>query len=148
MMYTSTLLLSLASAAFAAPVERRQDPCAQGGPGVCLNNQIGADQDFFFYRNEADGNGFAIPRYTPDFPAVRVPAGQSVFVPLDAAWKGRVQRADAQPSTWVEFQVKAGDGLAWGDISYIQGFDGPATIASMDGAVTCGDASDLANDSP
>ncbi|MCJ1447887.1 MAG: hypothetical protein MMC23_008399 [Stictis urceolatum] len=148
-MYKSTILLALAQYAFAAPLAARQDPCAQSGPGVCLDNQTGADQSIFFYQDSSDGNGFGVPSYDVFSPpgfngGVPVPNGASVWVTLDPSFKGRVQHANAYPSTWVEFQISASsDSLAHGDISLIQGYDGPAQIAAMDGSVTCGFTQDL-----
>lgn len=61
-------------------------------------------------------------------------AGASQFVSLHDDFKGRIQRGSLQPSTWVEFQIKATDGQAWGDISLEMGCDGSAVISATDGS--------------
>ncbi len=63
--------------------------------------------------------------------------GDTIPVQLDVAFKGRVQRGNQAPATWVEFQVSDQSGVdphqgSHGDVSLIQGYDGPATIASTD----------------
>ena len=63
--------------------------------------------------------------------------GQTIPVQLDLTFKGRVQRGNQAPATWVEFQVSDQSGVdpqqgSHGDVSLIQGYDGPATIASTD----------------
>ena len=63
--------------------------------------------------------------------------GATIPVQLDVTFKGRVQRGKLAPATWVEFQVSDMSGTdpkqgSHGDVSLIQGYDGPATIAGTD----------------
>jgi hypothetical protein len=144
MVASSKLLsvLALAISAAAVPLEKRYD-----GPGIILVNKGSGPQELFFYRNAWDGVGTAGPRYGKDHepnPPTLQP-GDEKFVPLDMAFKGRVQRGTEQPATWAEFQISAdnanpppgskpvldgNDKAAHGDISVQQGNDGPVTIKS------------------
>ncbi|KAI0968220.1 hypothetical protein F4678DRAFT_482189 [Xylaria arbuscula] len=104
------------------------------GPGILLTNKSAKENVYFFYDNFWNGNGEAGANFDKPLKHVDVAPNQTVYVPLDLEFKGRVQRGDQQPATWGEFQVKASnDGHAHGDISLQQGCDGAATVASTDG---------------
>ena len=109
------------------------------GPGIILTNKSASRETYNFYNNIQNGNGWANPEFNKVTTSATLNAGDSQFVSLDTNFKGRVQRGSQQPATWVEFQIKANDGVAWGDVSLIMGCDGAATIAATDGkGVTAG----------
>jgi hypothetical protein len=103
-------------------------------PGILLSNKSPHDGTYFFYDNYWNGNGTAGANFDKPLKSVHVPAGHTVSVDLPSSFKGRVQRGDKIPATWVEFQLEASnDHKAHGDVSVEQGNDGPATIRSSDG---------------
>jgi hypothetical protein len=103
-------------------------------PGILLSNKSPHDETYFFYDNYWNGNGTAGANFDKPLKSVHVPAGHTVSVDLPSSFKGRVQRGDKIPATWVEFQLEASDDhKAHGDVSVEQGNDGPATIRSSDG---------------
>jgi hypothetical protein len=103
-------------------------------PGILLSNKSPHDGTYFFYDNYWNGNGTAGANFDKPLKSVHVPAGHTVSVDLPSSFKGRVQRGDKIPATWVEFQLEASDDhKAHGDVSVEQGNDGPATIRSSDG---------------
>lgn len=55
---------------------------------------------------------------------------------LDPTFKGRIARSTDTPATWVEVQIKAPDGMAWGDISLEIGCDGAAEVGPAEGGGT------------
>ncbi|KAI0443508.1 hypothetical protein F4803DRAFT_550127 [Xylaria telfairii] len=120
------------------------------GPGILLTNKSAKKNTYFFYNNLWNGNGTAGANFDHPLKNVEVGPNQTVHVPLELSFKGRVQRGDQQPATWCEFQVKASDdGRAHGDISVQQGCDGAATVASTDGTnVSNGFVKDIVNGAP
>ncbi|KAI2634497.1 hypothetical protein GGS21DRAFT_543582 [Xylaria nigripes] len=120
------------------------------GPGILLTNTSAKKNTYFFYDNYWNGNGTAGANFDHPLKSVEVGPNQTIYVPLDLSFKGRVQRGDQQPATWGEFQIKASDdGGAHGDISIEQGCDGAATLASTDGSnVSNGFTTDILKDAP
>lgn len=120
------------------------------GPGIQLTNKSGKKNTYYFYDNYWNGNGEAGANFDHPLKHVELGPNQTVHVPLDLKFKGRVQRGDQLPATWGEFQVKAADdGRAHGDISLQQGCDGAATVASTDGTnVSNGFEKDILKDAP
>ena len=145
-MYKATLaLIALAQLSLSAPIAPRQaSPCdgQVNGPGICLQNSASSEQTFSFFQNTGDSNGAAFPAKDPvEGLDTVVPAGESRWVSLALDFKGRVQRTKLYPSTWAEFQIQdtltvnhTPDFKAHGDISLIQGNDGAAEIAALDGS--------------
>lgn len=85
---------------------------------------------YYFFHNSASGATFDHPTHH-----IKLQGHTSAFVSLKEDFKGRVQRGQYIPATWVEFQIAASDGTgAHGDISLEQGYDGPATIRALDGS--------------
>lgn len=126
-----------------------QEADAQQGPGVVLTNKSGAQCNYNFYNNTANGDGWANPEFNNTTASVTLDAGQSQFVALDSSFKGRVQRGTQQPATWVEFQLRADDGCAWGNVSLIMGCDGAAVISATDGkGVSAGFTQDIISGAP
>ncbi|KAK6063536.1 hypothetical protein SCUP234_13362 [Seiridium cupressi] len=123
---------------------------AANGPGIMLTNKSSKKHTYYFYDNYWNGNGEAGANFDHPLKHVDIDPNQTVYVPLDSKFKGRVQRGDQQPATWGEFQVKASnDGKAHGDISLQQGCDGAATVASTDGTnVSNGFVKDIVKDAP
>ncbi|KAL8717520.1 MAG: hypothetical protein Q9181_008310, partial [Wetmoreana brouardii] len=110
-------------------------PEEHNGPGIDLHNKSGKPCTYFFYDNYWNGNGTAGANFDHPLKSTRLAPHASIFVPLPATFKGRVQRGTLIPATWAEFQVDASnDHAAHGDISLEQGCDGAATIASTDGS--------------
>ena len=108
---------------------------AQRGPGIVLTNHGKREEKFFFYNNYWNGNGTAGANFDHPQTSLALRPGQTHFVALSAAFKGRVQRGTLQPSTWAEFQLSAAnDRAAHGDISLEQGCDGAAMIEANDGS--------------
>ena len=121
------------------------------GPGIELTNNSGQEQVFYFYDNYWNGDGTAGANFdNPMEPPTTVPPGATTFVSLPTSFKGRVQRGNIIPATWVEFQISASnDGAAHGDVSLEQGCDGAATISSTDGSnVTGGFTNDVLSGAP
>jgi hypothetical protein len=121
------------------------------GPGIELTNKSNQQQTFYFYNNNWNGDGTAGSNFDhPMDPATILAPGASTFVSLPTSFKGRVQRGNAIPATWVEFQISASsDNAAHGDVSLEQGCDGAATISSMDGSnVTGGFTNDVVSTAP
>lgn len=58
---------------------------------------------------------------------------QTAAVSLDPTFKGRIARSTDTPATWVEVQIQATDGQAWGDVSLEIGCDGAAEVGPADG---------------
>ncbi|KAG6358425.1 hypothetical protein INS49_014309 [Diaporthe citri] len=106
-----TGLTALASLTKAAVLH----PRAGSDPGVDLTNASDKEATYFFCNN------------------VAVKPSQTASVSLGADFKGRIVRATDTPATWVEVQIKAADGNAWGDVSLQTGCDGAATVAPTDG---------------
>ncbi|KAI4210078.1 MAG: hypothetical protein LQ351_007068 [Letrouitia transgressa] len=110
-------------------------PAEHQGPGIDLHNRSAHPCRYFFYDNYWNGNGTAGANFDHPLKSINLHAHASAFVPLPASFKGRVQRGQLLPATWVEFQLSASnDGHAHGDVSLEQGCDGAATIASTDGS--------------
>jgi len=108
---------------------------AAHGPGIILTNKSKKACEYFFYDNYWNGNGTAGANFDHPLKSVHLVAGASEFVPLPAAFKGRVQRGNQLPATWGEFQLDASDDHgAHGDISLEQGCDGAAVVKSTDGS--------------
>lgn len=120
------------------------------GPGILLTNKSAKKHTYFFYNNLWNGDGKGGANFDHPLKNVEVGPNQTVYVPLELSFKGRVQRGDQQPATWCEFQVKASnDGRAHGDISVQQGCDGAATVASTDGTnVSNGFVKDIVKGAP
>lgn len=116
----------------------------QSGPGVVMTNKGKESQTFAFFKNKANGNGWAAPEFDnpdPEVPSVTIQPGGTTYVKTPYHWKGRVQRGKLQPATWAEFQIqdtdnngRTADGKAHGDISLIQGCDGAVTVSATDGS--------------
>jgi hypothetical protein len=125
-------------------------PSKPSGPGILLTNKSTKPNTYYFYDNYWNGNGTAGANFDKPLKNVKVGPNETVHVPLDMAFKGRVQRGDQIPATWGEFQVKASnDGKAHGDISIQQGCDGAATVASTDGSnVSNGFVQDIIKGAP
>ncbi|XDG09820.1 hypothetical protein ABKA04_009435 [Annulohypoxylon sp. FPYF3050] len=141
---------SLASSEAPASIKMVAAAAPAPGPGIQLTNKSPRKNTYFFYDNYWNGNGEAGANFDHPLKHVDVGPNQTVHVPLDVGFKGRVQRGDQQPATWGEFQVKASnDGGAHGDISLEQGCDGAATVASTDGSnVSNGFQKDIVKDAP
>ncbi|KAI1369847.1 hypothetical protein F5Y08DRAFT_347416 [Xylaria arbuscula] len=124
-------------------------PQAQG-PGILLTNHSAKKNSYYFFDNFWNGNGTAGANFDKPLKHVDLAPNQTIYVPLEVTFKGRVQRGDQQPATWGEFQVKASDdGRAHGDISLQQGCDGAATVASTDGTnVSNGFVQDIVKGAP
>lgn len=120
------------------------------GTGINLTNKGSKPQLFSFFKNLANGNGWASPDYDNALFPTTLNAGETKFIPLDSAFKGRVIRGkDGKVAgTWVEFQLKADDGKAWGDVSIQQGNDGPAQLISPTSNVKTGFTQDLIAGAP
>lgn len=126
-----TGLTALASLSTAAVLH----PRAGSDPGVDLTNASDKETTYFFCNNVSNGNGEADPGIpcTNLVTKVAVKPSQTASVSLGADFKGRIVRATGTPATWVEVQIKADDGNAWGDVSLQTGCDGAATVAPTDG---------------
>lgn len=132
----------------AEPVERAIETRDQG-PGISLTNKSSKQVTFYFYNNYWNGDGTAGANFDhPDDPPTTVAAGATTFVSLPASFKGRVQRGNLLPATWVEFQLQAEDGHAHGDVSLEQGCDGAATITPVGGGPTGGFTEDVLSGAP
>ena len=121
------------------------------GLGIQLTNSGNLQQTFYFYKNFWEGDGTAGVNFdSPNDPPTTLAPGASTFVDLPTSFKGRVQRGNSIPATWVEFQVSASDdNAAHGDVSLEQGCDGAATISSTDGSnVMGGFTNDVLSDAP
>ncbi|ROW02539.1 hypothetical protein VMCG_05995 [Cytospora schulzeri] len=131
-MRSSTFLtvVSAVSLANAAAFSR-----SDSNPGVDITNASGEEATYYFCNNNSNGDGTADPGLpcTNLETTVVVPPSGSKTVDLSADFKGRVVRSTDMPATWVEIQVKADDGNAWGDVSLQPGCDGAATVAPTDG---------------
>lgn len=126
-----------------------QEADTQQGPGIVLTNKSGAQCNYNFYNNTTNGDGWANPEFNNATASVTLGPGQTQFVGLDTSFKGRVQRGTQQPATWVEFQIKADDGVAWGDISLQMGCDGAAVISATDGkGVSAGFSQEIISGAP
>lgn len=119
--------MSLATAAAIA----RSD----SNPGVDITNASGSEATYYFCNNVSNGDGTADPGLpcTDQVASVTLQPNQSKAVTLPTSFKGRVVRSTDMPATWVEVQVMADDGNAWGDVSLQTGCDGAATVAPTDG---------------
>lgn len=127
----------------AEPVEGMIEGRDNTGPGILLTNKSGKQVTYYFYNNFWNGDGTAGANFDhPDDPPTTVAAGATQFVPLPTSFKGRVQRGNTLPATWVEFQIKATDGHAHGDVSLEQGYDGAATISPVAGGGSAGGFTD------
>jgi hypothetical protein len=119
------------------------------GPGISLTNKSGQQVTFYFYNNLWNGDGTAGANFDhPIDPPTVVAAGATTFVPLPTTFKGRVQRGNTIPATWVEFQISATDGHGHGDVSLEQGCDGAATITPVGGGPTGGFTNDVVSGAP
>lgn len=104
---------------------------SDGGPGCHVFNKGSNTQTFVFYENDGNDAGQSS---NPGI-STTIAAGSDKFVSLPLSWKGHVQRGQSDPTklspaTWVEVQVQASDGNAWGDVSLQKGCDGPAMVIS------------------
>ena len=118
------------SLAAAAAVAR-----SDSNPGVDLTNASDAEATYYFCNNVSNGDGTADPGIpcASQVTSVVVKPQETQPVTLDTSFKGRVVRSTDMPATWVEVQIKADDGNAWGDVSLQPGCDGAATVAPTDG---------------
>lgn len=123
-------LTALASLSTAAVLHRR----VGSDPGVDLTNASDKETTYFFCNNLANGDGWADPGMLCEdlVTKVAVKPSQTASVSLGADFKGRIVRATDAPTTWVELQIVADDGNAWGDVSLQAGCDGAATVAPTD----------------
>lgn len=132
MRWFSTLLAaaSAMSLATAAAIAR-----SDSNPGVDITNASGSEATYYFCNNVSNGDGTADPGLpcTDQVASVTLQPNQSKAVTLPTSFKGRVVRSTDMPATWVEVQVMADDGNAWGDVSLQTGCDGAATVAPTDG---------------
>jgi hypothetical protein len=104
-------------------------------PGILLTNKSQRDETYFFFDNCWNENGTAGANFDHPLKPVHVPTGHTASIDLPSSFKGRVQRGDNIPATWVEFQLEASnDHKVHEDVSVEQGNDGPATIRSTDGS--------------
>lgn len=122
----------------------------EGDMGIWLTNKSAKEVTFNFYNNTWNGDGKAGANFDhPMDPPTILPAGKREFVTLDQYFKGRVQRGNTIPATWVEFQMMADDdGNAHGDVSLEQGCDGAATITPFGGGPTGGFTDDVVTNAP
>lgn len=120
-------ITGLTSLTTAAVLHRR----VGSDPGVDLTNASDKETTYFFCKNLANGVGWANPgMHCEDLVTkVAVQPSQTASVSLGADFKGRIVRATDPPATWVELQIVADDGFAWGDVSLQAGCDGAATVA-------------------
>lgn len=119
------------------------------GPGISLTNESGQQVTYYFYNNLWNGDGTAGANFDqPNDPPTVVAAGATTFVPLPTTFKGRVQRGNTIPATWVEFQISATDGYGHGDVSLEQGCDGAATITPAGGGPSGGFTHDVVAGAP
>ena len=127
-----------------------QHPEPASGPGIILTNRSGKEETYYFYNNYWNGNGTAGANFDHPEKSVKLAPGQHTHVDLATTFKGRVQRGNTLPATWVEFQISASnDHAAHGDISLEQGCDGAATIAATDGSKRInGFTNDVLKDAP
>lgn len=104
-------------------------------PGVDITNVSGSEATYYFCNNISNGDGTADPGLpcTNQIASVVLQPNQTKSVTLPTSFKGRVVRSTDMPATWVEVQVMADDGNAWGDVSLQTGCDGAATVAPTDG---------------
>ncbi|KAK7908985.1 hypothetical protein PG985_014863 [Apiospora marii] len=107
-----------------------------GGPGVYILNgdpvRHGAADGtmYFFYENDHD--------FVPYLWTV-IPPGGAVFVTPCPTFEGRIVRGDASNfdgtkhllGTWTELSWNR-NGTAWGDVSLLEGNDGPVLIQALD----------------
>ncbi|KUI61441.1 hypothetical protein VP1G_08636 [Cytospora mali] len=123
----ATSAVSLATAA----VVRRSD----SNPGVDITNASGSEATYYLCNNVSNGDGTADPGLpcTNQVASVVVQPKETKSVTLSTDFKGRVVRSTDMPATWVEVQIKATDGNAWGDVSLQPGCDGAATVGPTDG---------------
>lgn len=131
-MRSSTFLVATSAVSFAnAAAIARSD----SSPGVDIKNASGDEATYYFCENTSNGDGTGDPGLpcTNLFTTVVVQPDQTTTVDLSTDFKGRVVRSTDMPATWVEIQVKANDGNAWGDVSLQPGCDGAATVAPTDG---------------
>ncbi|KAG8158182.1 hypothetical protein KVR01_011943 [Diaporthe batatas] len=126
-------LTALASVTAAAAVRPRTGPSSN--PGIDLTNASDKEATYFFCNNISNGDGTADPGIpcTNMVTKVTVKPSRTASVSLGADFKGRIVRATDMPATWVEVQIRADDGNAWGDVSLQAGCDGAATVAPADG---------------
>lgn len=130
--WSSTLLAAASAMSLAtAAVITRSD----SNPGVDITNASGSEATYYFCNNISNGDGTADPGLpcTDQVASVTLQPNQSKAVTLPTSFKGRVVRSTDMPATWVEVQVMADDGNAWGDVSLQTGCDGAATVAPTDG---------------
>lgn len=127
-------LTALASLSTAAAVRPRAGS-SSSSPGIDLTNASDKETTYFFCNNVSNGDGTADPGIPCSnmVTKVAIKPSQTASVSLDADFKGRIVRATDTPATWVEVQIKADDGNAWGDVSLQIGCDGAATVAPTDG---------------
>lgn len=141
-------LPSPASSDSAEPVNQAVKTRDQG-PGISLTNKSDKEVTFYFYNNYWNGDGTAGANFDhPNDPPTTVAAGATTFVSLPTSFKGRVQRGNTLPATWVEFQIQATDGHAHGDVSLEQGCDGAATITPATGGPSGGFTNDVLSGAP
>ncbi|CAF1470738.1 unnamed protein product, partial [Adineta steineri] len=93
--------------------------------------------------------------YRPSFNAdktIRVVAGgTSDDVKLGYGWEGRVQKLTGHPkdpATWIEFHFDAWQGMTFGDVSLIRGYNGPALLVSHDRSLKRGFSQNLYPNAP
>ncbi|KAL8678858.1 MAG: hypothetical protein Q9224_007081, partial [Gallowayella concinna] len=104
--------------------------------GIDLHNKSHKPCTYYFYNNHWNGNGTAGANFSHPLKHKHLLPQTSHFIPLPSTFKGRVQRGQLIPATWVEFQCEASnDHFAHGDVSLQQGCDGAATIKGTEGNV-------------
>ena len=146
---------AVAPSSASAPAPSSTAPATTGsdsdsGPGAHIFNKGSNSQTFIFYENDGNGAG----QSSNPGQSITLAAGSDKFVSLPTSWKGHVQRGQSNPTvispaTWAEFQVQAGDGSAWGDISLQKGCDGPAKIISAtDASQAFGFTNDIISGAP
>ncbi len=112
-----------ASIVLAAPIFSRT---AVSGVQITYNGTLATE--FCCYNNGMSGAQWSAATVCKTFNA-----SETAFIPLPTTFKGMCQAGKGIGATMAEFQLKAADGLAWGDISLQQGCDRAATIQTMDG---------------
>ncbi|KAI1500480.1 hypothetical protein F5X99DRAFT_429445 [Biscogniauxia marginata] len=103
------------------------------GPGIWVtNNDNDPNVKYFVYETSRDEHPW---KY------LDIPQGSRAFIQVCPTFQGRVMRGTAPANldgavhslgTWIEFAL--GGGTAWGDISFLEGCDGGASIAATDGS--------------
>ncbi|KAK8133070.1 hypothetical protein PG999_001243 [Apiospora kogelbergensis] len=117
------------------------------GPGFYVTNNDISGEHFFLIENSRD---------THPWKYLHVPIGARKFVQVCSTWQGRLMRGTPKVNTdgrvhnlgtWIESSVV--NGVMSGDVSFLQGCDGGAKVASNDGrGLTRGCTVDMLSGAP